>query len=455
MSLVPSTVGAVADDTKLADYLRTLSHDELVDLLLNAAADDEKLDHRLRLTAAEASSNVAMLRSEVDAVLGSPGWLDYRDAIEFAREGDDIVDALKRAVKSTAKGTSDLIDVVELAIEHVVEAQQDADDSSGSIGYLAERLLEVHAQACRRGKADQLDLAEWLAWFTLHDHTYVTIDVRTYAKALGKPGIAAYREAISQRLDAAPDDSSAREAAERLAVFDKDPDAVVGLFGGDLKTVLDYARVAEAMLEIKRPDDALAFARRGMELPAMWQSRRLFDVAASVHTQDGDLDEVAAVRLRAVTALPDLESYIALRHAANQAGQWPKLRTAALAELAARAPNAHVQALLSDDAVDDAWVAATAGKGGADSGTMRELVERRAESHPADAIPYLRGFVEEALRLANREAYRESARWLVALRTANERAGTAKDFTSYVDKLREANRRRPAFLDELRKASLV
>jgi hypothetical protein len=82
---------------------------------------------------------------------------------------------------------------------------------------------------------------------------------------------------------------------------------------------------------------------------------------------------------------------------------------------------------------------------------MRELVELRAETHPADAIPYRRRFVEEALRIANRDAYRVSVRWLVALRTANERAGTAKDFTSYVDKLREANSRRPAFLDELRK----
>jgi tetratricopeptide (TPR) repeat protein len=444
----------VADDKKLGDYLRTLSHDELVDLLLSAAADDEKLDHRLRL-AAEGSSNVAMLRSEVDAVLGSPGWLDYRDAIEFAREGDDIVDALKRAVKSTATGNSDLIDVVELAIEHVVEAQQHADDSSGNIGYLADQLLEVHAQACRRGKADQLELAAWLAWFTLHDHTYVTIEVRTYARALGKPGIAAYREAISQRLDNAPDDFSARGAAQRIAVFDRDPDAVVRLFGGDLDSVLDFARVAEAMFEIKRYDEALAFARRGMELPAMWQSRKLFDVAASVHTQAGDVDEVAAVRLSGLTVLPDLESYEALRDAASKTGQWPKLRTTALAELAARAPHEHVEALLSDDAVDEAWVAATAGKGGAESDTMRQLVELRAKTHPADAIPYLRGFAEEALRGANRAAYQVSVRWLVALRTANERAGTATDFTAYVAKLREANSRRPAFLDELRKARLV
>jgi hypothetical protein len=164
----------------------------------------------------------------------------------------------------------------------------------------------VHAQACRRGAADQLDLAAWLAWFTLHDHTYETIDVRTYARALGKPGIATYRDVINQRLDDAPDDFSARQAAQRLAVFDRDPDAVVRLFGGDLESVLDFARVAEAMFEIKRYDDALAFASRGMALPAMWQSCQLFDVAASVHAQAGDHEEVAAVRLSGLTALPDL-----------------------------------------------------------------------------------------------------------------------------------------------------
>jgi uncharacterized Zn finger protein len=236
-------------------------------------------------------------------------------------------------------------------------------------------------------------------------------------------------------------------------VLDRDHEAVVRLFGGDLHSPYQYDRVAKAMIEIERRDDALAFARRGMDLPPTWQSRPLYDLSARLHSEAGELEEVVGIRMCGLTGLPDLKSYSALRDAASNAGQWAQLRPVALAELASRAPHAHVQALLADDAIDEAWAAATDGdEGGADSGTMRRLVQRRGETHPADAIPYLRRFAEDALRVANRNAYRESVHWLVALRSAYERADTAKDFTVYVDQLREVNRRRPAFLDELRRA---
>jgi uncharacterized Zn finger protein len=83
---------------------------------------------------------------------------------------------------------------------------------------------------------------------------------------------------------------------------------------------------------------------------------------------------------------------------------------------------------------------------------MQRLVRLRAETHPLDAIHYLRAFAEQKLSVGNREAYRECARWLLDLRAAHERAGREQDFTAYVRQLREANPRPPAVLDELRSA---
>ena len=84
-----------------------------------------------------------------------------------------------------------------------------------------------------------------------------------------------------------------------------------------------------------------------------------------------------------------------------------------------------------------------------------ELVELRAETHPADAIPYLRGFVEEALRVANREGL-PRLRALVGRAAKCSRAGRHVESLHGVrSQVAQANSRRPAFLDELRKARLV
>ena len=283
----------------------------------------------------------------------------------------------------------------------------------------------------------------------------MTVDVRAYASALGETGLAAYRAEINRRLRADPDGYALRHPAERLAVLDRDTDAVIRLFGGDLVTPHHHVRLVQALMEIERYDDALAWARRGMELPATWQSRPLFDLAAAIHTECGELADVLSVRERGLAGFPDQQSYAALREAAQRAGTWTVVRPRALAVLAKRSPRAHAEALVSDDDIDTAWAAATAGTGASAVPITAQLASRRAATHPTDAIPHYRRFAEEALAGANRGAYRTAAGWLVGLRELHARVGTPDAFAVYLTGLREAHRRRRAFLDELRRAGLL
>ena len=71
--------------------------------------------------------------------------------------------------------------------------------------------------------------------------------------------------ASERRLAANPDSYGATHALERLAVATQDAEAVVSLLGGDLSSVCQYLRVAEAMVEMGRDEDALEWARRGLE----------------------------------------------------------------------------------------------------------------------------------------------------------------------------------------------
>ena len=440
------------DSQRLSSYLRSLSQGELVDALLDAAAHDETLEKRLLLAAAEARGDLQALRTQVDAMLGGRGMLYYRDAIDYANEGADLVAALDRA--SAGATDASVIPIIEHALDQVAEALAEADDSAGSIGALAYDLLAVHASACARTSPDPVKLAQWLVRVTVDQHDLVTVEVGAYASALGEAGLAAYRAEINRRLRADPDHYALRHAAERLAVLDRDTDAVIRLFGGDLATSHRHVRLVQALMEIERHDDALAWARRGMELPATWQSRPLFDLAADIHTERGELVDVFSVRERGLAAFPDQQSYVALREAAQQVGRWPEVRPGALAELAKRSPRAHIEALLSDDDIDAAWAAAAVGADPPSGSVTQTLATRRAETHPADAIPHYRRFAEQALGGANRDAYRTAAGWLVGLRDLHTRVGTVDAFAAYLTDLRETHRRRRAFLDELRRAGL-
>jgi uncharacterized Zn finger protein len=404
------------------------------------------------LQPAVTSEDVDALRSEVDAVLRTRRSLDYHRAMDYAVAAEGLLAALQGAASGPAAG--EVVPVVERALRHVVSAILRADDSSGLIGDLVVSLMDAHAVACRVSPPEPKKLATWLVRFSFDGkQDFFVADVREYGDALGDAGLAAYRLEIDRRFAAAPDDHSLRYAAQRLALVDRDPHAVVRLFGGNQSSVYHCAEVAQAMLEIDRTDEALDWARRGMALPATWQSRALYDLAAAVHAQRSETAEAIAVRRAGLVALPDVRSYGALRKAAGP--MWHAHRTDALAAVAAHSVRDHVQALLSDGDVDGAWAVATEARVEIDRGTMTQVARRRAKTHPADALPYFRGFAVQALAVSDRVAYRECVRWLKELLRLHETIGTEQEFTEFMAQLREDNRRRPAFLDELRRARLA
>ena len=78
----------------------------------------------------------------------------------------------------------------------------------------------------------------------------------------------------------------------------------------------------------------------------------------------------------------------------------------------------------------------------------------RAETEPGDAVPYVQAAVQRTLRTADRQAYREAAKLLVRLRELERRAGRPERFDGFLAQVVEAGKRRPTFLEELRKHAL-
>ncbi len=325
-----------------------------------------------------------------------------------------------------------------------------ADDSSGLIGDVARELLVVHALACDAGVADPVKLAAWMIRFRFVDQDFFEVDPVRYASALGEDGIAAYRQAVAAHPGG--DSFAARYARERLAVLDGDVDAIVKLLGGDLSTPYRFVRVAEAMAELGRDDETLAWTARGIAETHGWQTAKLYDLACAVHAKRGHPLEVLALRRAQHERMPSLSTYGTLRTAADAMAAWPLERDAARAALQRTDLRALVDALLSDGESSLAWDTAPSDEIGAD--LWLRLAESREAEGPADALAVYQRVADEVLEMADRRAYAAAVRILKRARAAAQSAGALTEFTEYITHVREQYRRRPTLIAMLDKSNL-
>jgi len=439
-------------EEELDVVVERLGDGEVQRLLLDAAARHGDVARTIRLAAATPADRVATLRSELDA-LRTRRHLGYRESMEWADDALIVVDEITATAQSAP--SRDLLKLVELALNRVVKVIMYADDSAGAIGEVARQLLETHAELCDAGVADPKALAKWMIRFSFDDQDFFNPDPVRYSTALGDDGLVLLRRAVDDRLAVSDPDFAVRYVQERLAVLDGDIDRIVELMGGDLTGTYQYIRVAEAMVELDRSDDALMWARRGIESTSGWQVAKLYDIAADVIAERGDDAAVVDLRREQHQQMPSSTTYARLKSAAEPIGGWPDEREAARVALGARDIGGLVDALLADDDVDAAWAAA------ADADTevigdqrSARLAEARETTEPAGALGVYLRLIDSTLQTADRRAYRSAAKQLKRAQKAAAAAGLSEEFDEHLAALREQHRRRPSLIEILDKAGL-
>lgn len=442
-----------ATQPTVSDLVDRLDEEVVRRLLLDAAARDEERGRAVRLASAGPSQRLEVLAAEVDSGLRTRRHLGYWESSEWAAEARPVVAALADAVEDGP--SRELVELLQRAVGHVVKVILRADDSNGMIGDLARELLELHARACLAGIADPVRLARWMVKFCFVDQDFFELDVVRYAPGLGDKGIAAYRREVAAKSTGS-DRFAARYAAERLAILDRDVPELVEMLGGDLSSPYQYQRVAEAMVELDLPDEALRWARDGIERTSGWQVAKLYDLAAELLSDRGEVEAVCVLRQSQHERMPSSTTYGLLRAAAEETGGWDGLRVAAREVLGARDRGGLVDALLDDGEPDVAWALATA-EPAWEVGEHRwkRLAEVRALTHPADAMAVWFRLVDEVLTTADKRAYQAAVRYLKAAKKAATAAEAMVEFEMRVAGLRETHRRRPSLLARLDKAGLT
>lgn len=436
---------------ELEAVVQSLSREQLAEVVLAAADRHADVERAARLVAARADGDLAQLRTAVDRGLRTRRFLDYRESIAWARAADPILAELD-ALAGT-EPSRELVELLQRAVGHVVKVITHADDSSGTIGDLAQRLLDVHAKACDAAVADPVKLATWMIRFRFADQDFFEVDPVRYASALGERGLAAYRKQVAE---AESDDSFAvRYGRERLAILDKDLDAIVTIFGCDLGGPYRFLRIAEAMSEIGRLDLALHWAERGIAETQGWQVGQLYDLACRTHDQLGQPTEALRLRRAHHQRMPSISTYGALKRAAEELDVWQVEREAARAALRDADVRAFVSVLLDDGDDQFAWDTSARLAEGLGPDLWLRLAERRELDHPSDAVTVYMRVADEVLETADRRAYQQAARILKRARSAAQAAGQLDAFSSTIARLRETHRRRPTLIEILDRAKLT
>jgi uncharacterized Zn finger protein len=275
-----------------------------------------------------------------------------------------------------------------------------------------------------------------------------------YRAALGEAGLVEFRSLLAAQGD--QDGFAARYARERLAVLDGDSAAIVALLGGDLSRPHQFIRVAEAMVELSRDEEAVVWARRGIEQTTGWQTNRLYDIACAAYARRGERAEGLALRRAQHERTPSSSSYRQLRTAAEAIHAWPVDRDAARRVLSDRNPPALVDALLDDGEDELAWQTAMAlpDTDLGDHAWLR-LAETRQKTHPAQALPVYWRLIDSTLQTADRRAYTAAVGLLTRARDAAKAGDEIDDFEARLAALREHHRRRPTLIAMLNKARLA
>ncbi len=498
----PVSADAPSDLERLVTHVAGLTHDELVEIVVDQAKHDPALADRLLIAAVAAAGeplDLADWKKRMTAVFrGGGGFIEWRHAAGWASEIHEFLDAV-RALLGAGYAT-EVAALAEHAHLRAQSAMQRVDDSGGEITGIVEVAAELHREAAELGAYEPKALAKRLAKLELSAEldTFHRSAI-TYADLLGGEGLAVYGKAVDAAWAKLSPDAPrwgpafrVRHARAGHAIATGDPDRFVEVFKGDTMLPGDYVDLVELFIAADRLDEAADWADRGLEERAGHrQLDGLRSVRAKLLRLAGDPAEVEALYWNALVRRPTaaavhdlLDNAVDRNAAATRVLDWvneslddlrslpaavdpPTMRPrgtspAQIGEVGA-APAHRPGARFGSDMAIDVFVAlaetdhawAVAMEFGASRHNWDRLITKTGGSRPDDGVRW--GLVVAAMEIDGRDRkhYRRAVR---ALRDTERRfcastEGTARTiFDAGVQQILADHANKPSLLDEFGKA---
>ena len=390
--------------------------------------------------------------------------LDYGDVYNYSEEVSEVVDSIERLFEEGF--VCETITLCEYALERLGIAMEQVDDSDGYLGGEVERLLELHLNACKKGKPNPKDLAERLLRYELawSDYDMFYGAVNTYREVLGTQGIAEYRRLVEQKWQAIPaKDSGGKNSGhnsnhygitrimESLAKAEGDVDALIAIKKCDLSASWNYLSIAEICRNAKRHDEALDWAEKGLVAFKEKPDNRLRNFIAEEYHRRKRFDDAYGLYWIQFAERPELSNYIKLLDYARKISRGDTVRDEALACLrkdmdrAKNNSNAKywyykpdhsrlVEIFLWEKDEEAAWNEALTG--GCRDSLWLDMAKKREKDHPADAVPVYQRLVEPIIARMKNDAYDEATRMILHIRELMHGMGQKAEFAAYLAQVR-------------------
>jgi tetratricopeptide (TPR) repeat protein len=385
-------------------------------------------------------------------------------ANEHGRQMHEAVTILRQAADTEDPAV--VFSVTQKAIASALKVIMRADDSSGIIGDACRALLDLHPIAAERAKPPVARLVDWMMAFQFDNKCdYFTIDPVAYSAALGENGMASYRAKLADfeaRLGPRPSEDALWTAAhshdwftlgwnaQRLAVLDRDIEAIIRTHARDRKVAQWFLDTAEALAEIGEFDLAIDWARKALDVGPAHQSLKAGEYWCALLAEHRPA-ELLAGRLEVFRRWPSSTTAARLYRDAGEA--WQQYRDEVMERLAASPRDAVLFALLALKDVQCAWELAHS-LALDDNRTWSDLAKAYEKVDPIAVLPVLNHLVLSELVETGAQHYQVAARRLKKMRRLAAGSEYAAEVDWFIAELREANRRRPRLHQEFDRAGL-
>lgn len=394
-------------------------------------------------------------------------FVDYQRAPRWAEGVHDVLDELQRLLD--AGDAHAVLTLAEHAHRRAETALNRIDDSAGWLTDISRRIAELHRAAAAHASPSPRPFAKRLFDLETSSHTLDTFHraAAVYADVLGAESIARYRQLVDDAWEAADhtgprwDNFRLQQARIAVAIAAADPDELIAVKHDDLHSSYDYLEIAQALADAGRVDDAIDWARRGLDTHAdRWhQTPKLRDWLAQILTDHGRSDETEGLYWDAFVRHPTLGGY---RHLVDHATEPDDASSKAIAYLEDRVgtplggghlfpADVLIEILAHEGDHDCAW--ALYQQHGCTHDLAMRLAKRRESDHPLDAIDVYVLDVERHIDHKNKTGYRAAVRQLTHIRDLAEHAGrpdVAADIIEYVRTEHRLKRTLMALLDKAR-----
>ncbi len=355
--------------------------------------------------------------------------------------------------------------VVHKALASSIRVIARADDSSGIIGDACRRLLELHPRLAAAAKTSPSRLVEWMFAFQFDGEVdYFELDPVAYAPALGELGLRAYRERLDEmRIGLAPETDSNRWTGpgahrrwvlewndRRLAVLDRDVDAIIRTHARDRRVATWLRDTAEALAEIGETDLAIEWAEQATNFGLGHQSQRASEYWCELLATHRPVDLLAARRY-VFERWPSAVTAARLKEATGRA--WPEHEASVMRALESRPDDAVGFALRGLRDPQRAWELAHRLEL-TNARTWSDLIKEYERIDPLATLDIHRSLVEGTLEGTGAQFYKDAARRLARMRKLAADTNRATEVDALIVGLRETHRRRPRLQSEFDRANL-